>query len=185
MWLLGTICTFAFYQFNQQCASASLIALSAIEFSLIIITLLFVSMLIVKAAKREGDPRALFPSESEQSQYSRKWGSLYSTLKPAVYWFFVLDYQWVVVRSGIVAFGQVVLPKCHSCKTNELTLFYRAPGSFKYLYWLLWSPSFFLVWIRPRLYQIIDVSPQFYWSSAPIGPKLRVHSNSSWRENDS
>jgi len=76
-------------------------------------------MLIVRTAKREGDPRALFPSESEQSQYSRKWGSLYSTLKPAVYWFFILDYQWVVVRSGIIAFGQVVLPQCFSWKTNN------------------------------------------------------------------
>jgi len=72
------------------------------------LVIIIVTILIVKTAKREG-PEALYqlPGD-EKSKYFRKWGTLYSNLKPAYYWFFILDYIFVLMRSIIIGAGQVM-----------------------------------------------------------------------------
>jgi hypothetical protein len=106
IWVLGSVSTFAFYQFVEPCSSTSLVAFASVELALIILTLLIVSILIVKTANAYG-PEALFPlSESDESKYFRKWGSLYATLKPAQYWVFIPDYIFILVKSAIVGVGQ-------------------------------------------------------------------------------
>jgi hypothetical protein len=73
------------------------------------VVLVVVTILIVRTAKREG-AEALYPvSDDEESKYSRKWGTLYSNLKPTFYWFFILDYVFVLTRSIIIGAGQVNL----------------------------------------------------------------------------
>jgi hypothetical protein len=110
LWALGSVATFAFYQFVEPCSSASLIAFASVELALIILILLVVSTLIMKTAKTQGH-EALFPiSESEESKYSRKWGPLYTKLKPPSYWFFIPDYVWVLTKSVIIGVGQVKSP---------------------------------------------------------------------------
>jgi hypothetical protein len=106
IWVLGSVSTFAFYQFAEPCSSTSLVAFASVELALIILTLLIVSILIVKTANAYG-PEALFPlSEPDDSKYFRKWGSLYATLKPAQYWVFIPDYIFILVKSAIVGVGQ-------------------------------------------------------------------------------
>ena len=108
-WALAAVATFAFYQFVEPCSSRDLIAFGAIEFIAIMFVLLVVTTLIVRTANKEG-PEALYPpSKGEESKYSRKWGSLYSKLKPSLYWFFILDYIFVLLRSIIIGAGQVIL----------------------------------------------------------------------------
>jgi glucan phosphoethanolaminetransferase (alkaline phosphatase superfamily) len=110
IWVLGSVSTFAFYQFVEPCSSTSLLAFASVELALIILTLLIVSILIIKTANAYG-PEALFPlSESDESKYFRKWGSLYATLKPAQYWVFIPDYIFILVKSAIVGVGQVKAP---------------------------------------------------------------------------
>ena len=95
------------YQFVDPCSSVSLIIFAAVELALIILTLLVVSVVIIKTASTLG-PKALYQlSESEESIYFRKWGSLYGLLKPALYWFFIPDYLWVLAKSMIIGLGQV------------------------------------------------------------------------------
>lgn len=107
-WALAAVATFAFYQFVEPCSSRDLIVFGAIEFIIIILILLVVTTLIVRTANKEG-PEALYPpSREEESKYSRKWGSLYSKLKPPLYWFFILDYIFVLSRSIIIGAGQVI-----------------------------------------------------------------------------
>lgn len=73
------------------------------------VIIVVVTILIVKTAKREGAD-ALYPlSDDKESKYSRKWGTLYSNLKPSLYWFFILDYIFVLTRSIIIGAGQVIL----------------------------------------------------------------------------
>ncbi len=72
------------------------------------LVIIVITILIVKTAKREG-AEALYPlPDNEESKYFRKWGTLYSNLKPAYYWFFILDYIFVLTRSIIIGAGQVI-----------------------------------------------------------------------------
>ena len=120
IWVLGSVSTFAIYQFAEPCSSPSLIAFAS-EFVFIILTLI-VSILIIKTANT-GHEALFWLSESDESKYSRKWGSLYSKLKPAVYWFFIPDYVWVLAKSIIVGVGQVkTLPLVVTCR--GLTFFF-------------------------------------------------------------
>ena len=118
IWVLGSVSTFAFYQFAEPCSSSSLVAFGAVEFTFIILTLLIVSTFVIKIAKAQG-PEVLFRlSESEESKYSRKWGSLYANFKPALYWFFVPDYIWVLAKSMIVGLGQVKISPLKYAETG-------------------------------------------------------------------
>ena len=108
VWLLGSISTFAFYQFSQSCSSPSLLALSAVEFACLVGTLFIVSILVLRTVRREESPDVLFPTESGDTKYSRRWGSLYGNLKPSLYWWYMPDIMAVLVRSAIVSFAQVM-----------------------------------------------------------------------------
>jgi hypothetical protein len=117
---LGSVSTFAFFQFAQRCGPASL-AISIVEFILILSTLLIVSILITRVAQRENGLDALFSKDTEDSKYSHRWGSLYMKLKREMYWFFIPEYAWVLSRSAVVAFGQV----CVTVKPLPFKLFNR------------------------------------------------------------
>jgi len=103
---LGSVSTFAFFQFAERCGPASL-AIAIVQFILILLTLLVVSMLITSVARQENGLDALFSKDVEGSKYSHRWGSLYMKLKRKMYWFFIPEYGWVLLRSAVVAFGQV------------------------------------------------------------------------------
>ena len=64
-------------------------------------------MLITHIARRENGLDALFSEDTEDLKYSHRWGSLYMKLKRTMYWFFIPEYGWVLLRSAIVAFRQV------------------------------------------------------------------------------
>ena len=107
VWVFGSVATFAIYQFVDPCSTPPLIAFASIEFGFIVLTLLTVSILIIRTAKSQG-AKALFRlSATEETRYSLKWGSLYARLKQSVYWYFIPDYVWALSRSLIVGLGQV------------------------------------------------------------------------------
>ena len=96
-WFLAAVATFTFYQFVAPCSSRDLIAFGGIEFIVIMLIIIIVTILIVKTAKREG-AEALYPlPDDRESKYFRKWGTLYSKLKPG---FFILDYIFVLTREA-------------------------------------------------------------------------------------
>lgn len=156
IWVLGSIATFAIYQFADPCSSVSLITFASIEFALIVLTLLIVSIFIVKTAKAQGSEALYRLSESEESVYSRRWGSLYGLLKPALYWFFIPDYVWVLVKSIIVGAGQVNKFKKHinpfNYSRNNGFLHHRVLDLVKYALWLVWNWPFFSVSTQPFQY---------------------------------
>ena len=124
IWVLGSVSTFAIYQFAEPCSGPSLMAFASVEFAFIILTLLVVSMFIIKTANAQGHEALFWVSESEESKYSRKWGTLYAKLKPALYWFFIPDYIWVLAKSIIVGVGQVkTSPLLVTCREGLMFFF--------------------------------------------------------------
>jgi hypothetical protein len=119
---LGTIATFAFYQFAHSCGGSPL-AIAIIEFLLILATLIIVSMFITRVAKSTNGLDALF-TQDKDAKYASRWGVLYIKLKRETYWFFIPQYCAVVVQSAIMAFTQVtpLVEYCSHWLTESLII---------------------------------------------------------------
>lgn len=68
---------------------------------------MIVSFRVIVVANSQGAKVLFRLSESEETKYSLKWGSLYANFKQDAYWFFILEYVWVLSKSFIVSLGQV------------------------------------------------------------------------------
>jgi hypothetical protein len=100
---LGTLATFAFYQWTQPCTSWLTFFLSVSVLFFVLLTLAMTSFFVLRMAKRPGGPELLF---SGDYAYVHRWGSLYSTLSKTQIPFAVVLWVIVLARSAVVCFGQ-------------------------------------------------------------------------------
>src|ERR1700722_10361448 len=100
---LGTLSTFAFYQWTQTCTSGLTDFLSASIVAIILLTLTIVSLFILRMSTRKYTLQRLY---SKDYTYLHRWGSLYDTLKEGPMYFAVVLWTIILVRSGIIGFGQ-------------------------------------------------------------------------------
>lgn len=103
MLALGTLATFAFYQWTQACTSGLMLFLSASIFIFALLMLAGASFLILFISKKPGGLEQLF---SKDHSYARRWGSMYNTLNKGQLYFAVALWVTVLIRSAITAFGQ-------------------------------------------------------------------------------
>jgi hypothetical protein len=103
MLALGTLATFAFYQWTQACTSKLTFFLSASVLFLALLMLAGASFLILFISKKQGGLEQLF---SKDHSYARRWGSMYNTLNEGKLYFAVALWMNVLIRSAITAFGQ-------------------------------------------------------------------------------
>jgi hypothetical protein len=99
----GSLITFVFYQWTQQCAAGATVFASVTALFFILGSLAFVTFLILRTAKRPGGIEQLFTIEST---YARRWGSLYSTLKETQLSFVLVLLAAAFIRRIIIGFGQ-------------------------------------------------------------------------------
>ncbi|TFK21210.1 hypothetical protein FA15DRAFT_658495 [Coprinopsis marcescibilis] len=105
LWVWGTVATFSFYQFFFPCPISPSLAISAVNFCVILLALLTVSILILRTAKEHGVEK-MYSTEEDESPYARRWGSVYAGFKQSYYRYFIADYVWIFGRSMITAFAQ-------------------------------------------------------------------------------
>jgi hypothetical protein len=103
MLALGTLATFAFYQWTQACTSSLMFFLSASALFLALMMLGGASFVILFISKKPGGLEQLF---SKDHSYARRWGSMYNTLNEGQLYFAVALWVNVLIRSAITAFGQ-------------------------------------------------------------------------------
>ena len=103
MLALGTLTTFAFYQWTQRCVSPLAFFLSSSVLALVLLTLSGTSFFLLRTAKTPDGTQKLFSSDHS---YIHRWGSLYDKLSEVKIHFVVVLWVVVVIRSAIVGFGQ-------------------------------------------------------------------------------
>ena len=103
MLALGTLATFAFYQWTQRCVSGLIFFLSASILGLILLTLGGTSFFLLRTARTPDGIQKLF---SKDYTYIDRWGSLYDTMNERRIHFVVAIWVIVIIRSAIVGFGQ-------------------------------------------------------------------------------
>ena len=100
---LGTLATFAFYQWTQICVSGLIFFLSVSILALILLTLGGTSFFLLRTARTPEGLQKLF---SQDYSYIDRWGSLYDTMSERKIRFVVALWVIVIIRSAIVGFGQ-------------------------------------------------------------------------------
>jgi len=100
---LGTLATFAFYQWTQHCATGLAFFLSASALAIILLNLGVVCFLILYISSRPGGTALLF---SDKKSYGRRWGTVYDTLNETRLFFVVPLLIVSLARSAVIGFGQ-------------------------------------------------------------------------------
>jgi Transient receptor potential (TRP) ion channel len=103
MLALGTLATFAFYQWTQRCVSGLIFFLSASIFALVLLTLAGTSFFLLRISRT---PDGSFKLFSKDYTYIDRWGSLYDTMSERRIPFVIATWSIVIIRSAIVGFGQ-------------------------------------------------------------------------------
>jgi Transient receptor potential (TRP) ion channel len=103
MLALGTLATFAFYQWTQVCVSRLTFFLSASVLVFVILVLAFPSFFIWRISKKPDGLQRLF---SADHTYVHRWGSMYDKLAAGQVYFSVAVWTVVLLRSAITGFGQ-------------------------------------------------------------------------------
>ena len=103
MLALGTLATFAFYQWTLRCASALTFLFSASILVLLLLTLGGASFFLLRTARTPEGREKLF---SKDHTYVHRWGSLYDTMSEEKIYFAVGLWVIVIIRSAVIGFGQ-------------------------------------------------------------------------------
>jgi hypothetical protein len=100
---LGSLATFAFYQWMQPCTSWLTIFLSVGILVFILSTLGTASFLILRISQTPDGIQRLY---SKDHTYARRWGSMYNMLNERQLYFAAILWIVALIRSAIVGFGQ-------------------------------------------------------------------------------
>jgi Transient receptor potential (TRP) ion channel. len=100
---LGTLATFAFYQWTQKCTSGLTFFLSTSVLAFALMVLGFTSYYILRVSKRPGGLKDLY---AKDGIYGRRWGAMYETLNDKHLYFAVALWVIAIIRGAITGFGQ-------------------------------------------------------------------------------
>jgi hypothetical protein len=93
---LGTLTTFAFYQWSQPCTSPLVAFLAASAVAIVFTSLGIVAFLILRVSSRPDGIAFLF---SKEMSYGRRWGTMYNMLAEARIWFLVRRHYTAIIIS--------------------------------------------------------------------------------------